>query len=110
MALIVSLWDGVRGRDGVKPGQERQQQKRQQKTFIANFCDDFKQRNHKGRLEDLRRQNDEKMWHGTVHSQSYATFFRYSAVVSLPAILLRKFPMIGTRKRQTDTPANKINS
>ena len=44
MALIVSLRDGVRGRDGVKPGQKRQQQK----TFIANFCDDFKQRNHKG--------------------------------------------------------------
>ena len=44
MALIVFLRDGVWGRDGVKPGQKRQQQK----TFIANFCDDFKQRNHKG--------------------------------------------------------------
>ena len=45
MALIVFLRDGVRGRDGVKPGHKRQQQK----TFIVhNFCDDFKQRNHKG--------------------------------------------------------------
>ena len=26
----------------------------------------------------------------TVHSQSYATFFRHSAVLSLPAVLLRK--------------------
>ena len=43
-----------------------------------------------GRLEDSGRQNDEKMWRETVHSQSYATFFRHSAVLSLPAVLLRK--------------------
>ena len=38
------------------------------------------------------------MWHGNVHSQSYATFFRHSAVLSDPALLLRKLPIIGTRK------------
>ena len=55
-------------------------------------------------------QNDERMWRGTVHPQSYATFFRHSAVLSVPALLLRKLPIIGTRKRQTATPAKKINS
>ena len=29
----------------------------------------------------------------TVHSRSYATLFRHSAVLSLPAVLLRKFPI-----------------
>ena len=28
----------------------------------------------------------------TVHSQSYATFFRYSTVLSVPAVLLLKLP------------------
>ena len=28
-----------------------------------------------GRLEDSGRQNDEKMWRQTMHSQSYATLF-----------------------------------
>ena len=32
------------------------------------------------------------------------------AVLSVPAVLLRKFPIIRTRKRQTATPANKFNS
>ena len=31
-----------------------------------------------------------KMWRGTVHSQSYTTLFRHSAVLSVPAVLLRK--------------------
>ena len=53
-----------------------------------------------GRLEVSGRQND----------QSYATSFRHSAVLSVPAVLLRKLPITGKRKRQTATPANKINS
>ena len=32
------------------------------------------------------------MWRETVHSQSFATLFRHSAVLSLPAVLLRKLP------------------
>ena len=32
------------------------------------------------------------------------------AVLSVPAVLLRKFPIIRTRKGQTATPANKFNS
>ena len=36
-----------------------------------------------GRLEDSGRQNDEKKSGETVHSQSYATFFRHSAVLSV---------------------------
>ena len=44
-----------------------------------------------------------------MHSQSYATFFRHSAVLSLPAVLMRKLPVIGTRKRQTATSV-KINN
>ena len=43
-----------------------------------------------GRLEDSGRQNGEKMSRETVHSQSYAKFFRHSAVLSLPAFPLRK--------------------
>ena len=34
-----------------------------------------------GRLEDSGRQNGEKMSRETVHFQSYATFFRHSAVL-----------------------------
>ena len=45
-----------------------------------------------GRLEDSGRQSDEKMSRETVHSQSYATFFRHSAVLSLSAVLLRQLP------------------
>ena len=45
-----------------------------------------------GPLEDSGPQNDEKMLRETVHSQSYATYFRHSAVLSLPAVLLGKFP------------------
>ena len=44
-----------------------------------------------GRLEDSGRQNDQKMSRETVHSQSYATFFRHSAV------LLRKLSINGSR-------------
>ena len=44
-------------------------------------------------LEDSGPQNDEKMLRETVHSQSYATYFRHSAVLSLPAVLLGKFPI-----------------
>ena len=51
-------------------------------------------------------QNDEKMWRDTVHSQSYATSFRHSAVLSVTAVLLHKLPITGTRKRKTATPAN----
>ena len=29
----------------------------------------------------------------TVHSQSYATFFRHFAVLSLPTVVLRKLPI-----------------
>ena len=35
------------------------------------------------------------------------TFFRHSAVLGVPAVLLRKL-IIGTQKRQAATPANKI--
>ena len=43
-----------------------------------------------GRLEDSRRQNDEKMSRKIGNAESRATFFRHSAVRSLPALLLRK--------------------
>ena len=43
-----------------------------------------------GRLEDSGRQNDEKMSRKIANAQSRATFFRHSAVLSLPALLLRK--------------------
>ena len=42
-----------------------------------------------------------KILRETVDSRSCATFFRHSAILSLPALLLRKLPLIGTRKRQT---------
>ena len=45
-----------------------------------------------GRLEDSGRQNDEKMSRKIGNAQSRATFFRHSAVLSLPAVLLRKLP------------------
>ena len=32
------------------------------------------------------------MWRETVHSHSFATLFRHSAVLSLSAVLLRKLP------------------
>ena len=38
--------------------------------------------------------NDAKMSRETVHSRSCATFFRHSAVLSLPAVLLRKVPNV----------------
>ena len=43
-----------------------------------------------GRLEDSGRQNDENMSRKIGNAQSRATFFRHSAVLSLPAVLLRK--------------------
>ena len=46
------------------------------------------------RLEDSGRQNDGKMSRKTGNAQSRATFFRHSAVLSLPAVLLRKVPVI----------------
>ena len=47
-----------------------------------------------GRLEDSGRQNDEKMSRKIGNAQSRATFFRHSAVLSLPAVLLRKLANI----------------
>ena len=44
----------------------------------------------KGRLEDSGRQYEEKMSRKTGNSR--ATFIRHSAVLSLPAVLLRKVP------------------
>ena len=43
-------------------------------------------------------------------SKFYATFYRNSAVQSVPNVLMCKVPIIGTRRRQTATPANKINN
>ena len=46
------------------------------------------------------------MWRETVHSQSYTTFFRHSAVLSLPAVLLRELasdvrcPVVSSRERR----------
>ena len=40
-------------------------------------------------------QNDEKMSRETVHSHSRPTFFRDFAVLSLPAVLLRKVSIVG---------------
>ena len=37
-------------------------------------------------------QSDKKMWRQSVYSQSYATFFLHSAVLSLPTVLLCKLP------------------
>ena len=37
-------------------------------------------------------QNDEKMWRQTVHFQSYAIFFRRSAVLGVPTVVLCKHP------------------
>ena len=47
-----------------------------------------------GRQEDSGRQNDEKMSRKIGNAQSRATFFRHSAVLSLPAVLLRKLPNV----------------
>ena len=47
-----------------------------------------------GQLEDSGRQNDEKMSRKTGNAQSRATFFLHSAFLSLPAVLLRKIPII----------------
>ena len=53
-----------------------------------------------GRLEDSGRQkSDEKLWRETVHSQSYATFFRHSADLSIQAVLLRKLSISERRLR-----------
>ena len=43
--------------------------------------------------EDSGRQNDEKMSCKILVTQSRATFFRHSAVLSLPAVLLRELPI-----------------
>ena len=45
-----------------------------------------------GRLEHSGRYNDEKV--SRKNAQSHATFFRHSAVLSLPAVLLRKLPIV----------------
>ena len=45
-----------------------------------------------GRLEDSGRQNNERKSRKIGNAQSRATFFRHSAVVSLPGVLLRKLP------------------
>ena len=45
-----------------------------------------------GRLEDSGRHNDEKMSRKIGDVQSLTTFFRHSAVLSVPAVLLRKLP------------------
>ena len=58
-----------------------------------------------GRLEDSGRQNDAKMSRKTVHSRSWVTFFRHSAVLSLPAVLLRKVPNDGMVRE----PAERIH-
>ena len=55
---------------------------------------------HKESLESLRirtvgRQNDEKISRKIGNAPSHATFFRHSAVLSLPAVLLRKLPNMG---------------
>ena len=42
------------------------------------------------------------MWRETVHSQSYATFFRHSAVLSLPAVLLRKLAICRLQTNSAD--------
>ena len=42
-----------------------------------------------GRLEESGRQNDEKMSCKTGNAEYHATFFRHSAVSSLPAVMLR---------------------
>ena len=47
-----------------------------------------------GRLEDSGRQNDEKMSRKIGNAQSRATIFRHSAVLSLPAVLLHKLPIV----------------
>ena len=46
-----------------------------------------------GRLEDSGRQNDEKISRKTGNAQSRETFFRHSAVLTLPAVQLRKIPI-----------------
>ena len=40
------------------------------------------------------RHNDEKMWRNIGNAQCRTTFFRHSAVLSLLAVLLRKFPTV----------------
>ena len=47
-----------------------------------------------GWLVDSGRQNDEKMSCKIGNAQSRATFFRHSAVLNLPAVLLPKLPNI----------------
>ena len=44
-------------------------------------------------IKELTQQDSWKNKDDTVHSQSYATFFRHSAVLSVPAVLLRKLPI-----------------
>ena len=53
-----------------------------------------------GRLEDSGRQSDEKMLRETMHSRSCATFFCHSAVLGLPAVLLRKVSIVACTKNQ----------
>ena len=55
----------------------------------------------KGRLEHSGRENDDKMSRRIGNAQSRATFFRHSAVLSVPAVPLRKLPYVRdcTKKR-----------
>ena len=52
------------------------------------------------RLEDSGRQKDEKMLRETMHSRSCAAFFCHSAVMRLPAVLLRKVSIVACTKNQ----------
>ena len=63
------------------------------RVVCVNYMNIYQGAYATGQLEDSRRRNNEKMWRVAVHSQSYATFFPHSAVVSVPAVLLRKLPI-----------------
>ena len=52
------------------------------------------------------RQNDEKMWRKIGNAQSRTTFFRHSAVLNLPAVLLRKLP---NSSHDPDIPTERIS-
>ena len=44
------------------------------------------------------------MWRKTVHSQFYATFFGHSAVLSVPAVLLRQLPICWRLRKRLKCP------
>ena len=76
----------------LKPGTRRLASGLIRTYQLERFSNGMKGACATGRLEDSGRQNDEKMWRETVHSQSYAPFFCHFAVLSAPAVLLRKLP------------------